>query len=81
MPHAAAAHIRSVFDRARASPEGVEIAPYGRFAGVMCMHDLASAAYEYELSVGRAAEAMEIAEFMWNQHPSDIGFGPTWIVS
>lgn len=78
-PYAAAAHIRSVFDRARASPEGVEIPPYGRFAGVMCMHDLASAACEFELSVGRSAEAMEIAEFMCGQHTSDIGLGPTWI--
>lgn len=80
-PQAAASHIRSVFDRLRASPTGVDVTPYGRFAGVMCMHDLASTAYEHELCVGRVAEALEIAEFMCSQHPSDIGLGPTWIVS
>jgi hypothetical protein len=80
-PQKAAAHVRSVFDLVRASPDGVEIAPYGRFAGVMGTHDLASAAYEYELSVGRTAEALEIAEYMCGRHPTDIGLGPTWIVS
>jgi hypothetical protein len=80
-PQKAAAHVRSVFELLRASPSGVEVAPYGRFAGVMCMHDLASTAYEYELCVGRTAEALEIAQYMCDQHPTDIGFGPTWIVS
>lgn len=80
-PKEAAALIRSVFDRLRATPEGIEVPPFGRFAGVMCMHDLASAAYEYEFSVGRHAEALGIAEFMWSQHDSDIGLGPSWIVS
>lgn len=80
-PNAAAALVRSVFDRLRATPEGIDVPPYGRFAGVRCMHDLASVAYEYEFSVGRHAEALEIAEFMWSQHDSDIGLGPTWIVS
>lgn len=79
-PKAAAALVRSVFDRLRATPEGIDAPPYGRFAGVMCIHDLASAAYEHELSVGRHAEALEIAEFMCSQHDSDIGLGPTWIV-
>lgn len=80
-PHAAASLVRSVFERLRASPNGIDIPPYGRFAGAICMHDLASSAYEYEFSVGRIGEAMEIAEFMCGQHPSDVGFGSTWIVS
>jgi hypothetical protein len=78
-PTAAAELVRGVYDRLRATPGGVEIPPYGRFAGVACMSDLASAAYEYAFSAGRFPEAIEIAEFMAEQPTGR--FGSTWIVS
>jgi len=78
-PLAAAAHVRSVFDRLRASRQGIDVPPYGRFGGVLCLHDLASTAYEYELSAGGPARALEVAEFMCAEHDDGgAGLGETW---
>lgn len=78
-PEHAAAHAHEVLDRFLASPDGLELAPYGRFEGAFCADELAGLAYQYDFASGRFAEALAIAEAMHRRDERPLL--PTWIVS